>query len=167
MYYFAYGSNLWFEQMKQRCPESMPITVATLYGWKLVFQECPTNKNVAANILPGSKEDRVIGAIYSITEEDRKKLDGFEKLDLDYFHQYITITTNDQSYHCLTYQMSSEQAIKPPLLEYTKKLYKGFLNWDIPIVSSAIEPYCSGFNEADYAAEKSVVPKFLHENSER
>ena len=37
MYYFAYGSNLSKKQMKERCPGSKPLFVATLPNFKLVF----------------------------------------------------------------------------------------------------------------------------------
>ncbi|UNT92780.1 gamma-glutamylcyclotransferase family protein [Allobaculum sp. Allo2] len=37
-YYAAYGSNLHLEQMKERCPNAIPIGTARLADWKLVFK---------------------------------------------------------------------------------------------------------------------------------
>jgi len=31
--YFGYGSNIWLEQMRKRCPESQFIGVGILSGW--------------------------------------------------------------------------------------------------------------------------------------
>jgi gamma-glutamylcyclotransferase (GGCT)/AIG2-like uncharacterized protein YtfP len=164
-YYFAYGSNLWFEQMKKRCPESVPISLATLSGWKLVFQVCPTAKNVAANILPGSETDKVFGAIYSITNTDVENLNKFEKIDLDYFHTWVNIEVNGQDFSCLTYQMSSEHEHKIPTTEYVLRLFKGYLNWDIQFATSVLEPYFMDLKEEDHRLEKSIVTKLLSQKS--
>ena len=36
--YFAYGSNLNFEQMAYRCPEAMAVGIAKLEGYELAFR---------------------------------------------------------------------------------------------------------------------------------
>ena len=41
-YYFAYGSNMSYEQMKERCPDSKYVGVARLNGYKLDFTKMST-----------------------------------------------------------------------------------------------------------------------------
>jgi hypothetical protein len=31
--YFAYGSNIWIDQMNRRCPESIYVGTAELHEW--------------------------------------------------------------------------------------------------------------------------------------
>ena len=46
MMYFAYGSNLNWDQMKVRCPDCFPIAKATLKGWKLQSKLGPKERPV-------------------------------------------------------------------------------------------------------------------------
>ena len=68
--YFAYGSNLNIEQMKQRCSNAFGISPAVLNGWQLLertyadIEECPG--------------ECVNGALYEISEKDLAELDLYE-----------------------------------------------------------------------------------------
>jgi hypothetical protein len=60
--YFAYGSNLNMDQMRQRCPDSTGVSTAVLDGWQLVertyadIEKCPG--------------ECVNGALYEISKND-------------------------------------------------------------------------------------------------
>ena len=59
--YFAYGSNLNFDQMVYRCPEATAVGIAKLNGYELAF------RRGYLTILP--KEDASVeGLIWSITD---------------------------------------------------------------------------------------------------
>ncbi|KAF5331168.1 hypothetical protein D9619_005355 [Psilocybe cf. subviscida] len=80
--YFGYGSNLWLDQMKRRCPRSKYIGVGVLQDWKWII-----NVRGYANIIP-SIGDIVYGLMYELTEQDEHDLDTYEgsaysKLNLD------------------------------------------------------------------------------------
>ncbi|KAF4615037.1 hypothetical protein D9613_002641 [Agrocybe pediades] len=70
--YFGYGSNLWLDQMKRRCPESKYLGVASLQNWKWII----TTRGYA-NIIP-SYGDVVYGLMYELTPEDEHSLDIYE-----------------------------------------------------------------------------------------
>ena len=60
--YFAYGSNLNFEQMAYRCPEATAVGTAKLEGYELAF------RRGYLTILP--KEDASVeGLIWSVTDQ--------------------------------------------------------------------------------------------------
>ena len=69
--YFAYGSNLNFEQMAYRCPEATVVGTAKLDGYELAF------RRGYLTILP--KEGATVeGLIWSITDHDESQLDCYE-----------------------------------------------------------------------------------------
>ena len=65
--YGAYGSNLNTEQMRKRCPNSIPLCSIYLEDWSLVF------KGVAD--LEKNRGSIVLLGIYEITKECEKSLD--------------------------------------------------------------------------------------------
>ncbi|KAG7092684.1 hypothetical protein E1B28_009017 [Marasmius oreades] len=74
----SYGSNIWMDQMKRRCPDSRFIGVAKLEKWRWII-----STRGYANIVP-SEDDHVYGFVYALNERDEKVLDGFEGVPLSY-----------------------------------------------------------------------------------
>ena len=76
MEYFAYGSNMNPERMKQRIGWSPPSRGAVLQDYQLMFDK-QSNDGGKANIRP-LKGEAVEGALYKLAEKDLLSLDGFE-----------------------------------------------------------------------------------------
>ncbi|KAF4341879.1 AIG2 family [Fusarium beomiforme] len=70
--YFAYGSNLWLQQMASRCPESYFVGRAILldHRWQI-------NTRGFANVIPCSGYN-VHGLVYQISVDDETRLDRNE-----------------------------------------------------------------------------------------
>ncbi|KAF8077705.1 Butirosin biosynthesis, BtrG-like protein [Lyophyllum atratum] len=83
--YFAYGSNLWLDQMRRRCPGSTYIGTALLPKWKWFI-----NTAGYANVKE-SGEDIVYGMVYTLTAEDEAKLDGFEGVPYNYIKRTLPV----------------------------------------------------------------------------
>ncbi|KAK6335007.1 hypothetical protein TWF718_010449 [Orbilia javanica] len=80
--YFAYGSNLSFEQMARRCPQSRYIGRARLHGYK--FQ---INERGYANVVKvrhQQPESFVEGLCYRLHPEDEARLDRAEGVPTAY-----------------------------------------------------------------------------------
>ena len=91
MLYFAYGSNLNHQQMKNRCSGARYIKKHTLNGYRLCFSH-KTNHSVYghANIIK-NKKSKVNGALWNITKNDEIELDGYEGVDYNYYQkEYFT-----------------------------------------------------------------------------
>ena len=69
--YFAYGSNLNFEQMAYRCPEATLVGTAKLDGYELAF------RRGYLTVLP-KEGASVEGLIWSVTDHDESQLDCYE-----------------------------------------------------------------------------------------
>ena len=93
MLYFAYGSNLNWQQMKkERCPGSKYVKPHILKGYKLIFSHRnPNNKYGHANI-EKNKNFSVPGAIWNLTKSNEQTLDDYESVNYNppyYYKEYF------------------------------------------------------------------------------
>ena len=86
--YFAYGSNLNFEQMAYRCPEATAVGIAKLDGYELAF------RRGYLTILP-KEGASVEGLIWSVTDHDESQLDCYEGYPTFYDKETMTVTDAD------------------------------------------------------------------------
>ena len=90
--YFAYGSNLNFEQMAYRCPEATVVGTAKLDGYELAF------RRGYLTILP-KEGASVEGLIWSVTDHDESQLDCYEGYPTFYDKETVTVTDADVFRH--------------------------------------------------------------------
>jgi gamma-glutamylcyclotransferase len=79
--YFAYGSNLWIEQMEKRCPHSILLGLGRLRGWHWIINERQYANVVKITMddpLPLGSEPEVWGSVWQLSEDDFDRLDEFE-----------------------------------------------------------------------------------------
>ncbi|KAK0737396.1 hypothetical protein B0T21DRAFT_347767 [Apiosordaria backusii] len=92
--YFAYGSNLWLDQMARRCPSSAYIGLGRLRNYKW-FINARGYANVARSPTfldePPSEADEVWGLVYRLTPEDEKMLDLNEGVPYAYEKRVIAV----------------------------------------------------------------------------
>jgi gamma-glutamylcyclotransferase (GGCT)/AIG2-like uncharacterized protein YtfP len=78
MLYFAYGSNLDWDQMRERCPSARFVSVARLKDNRLAFTRYSDfRKGGVADVIPKVGQE-VWGVVYEIYEEDIGRLDACE-----------------------------------------------------------------------------------------
>ncbi|KAL6871879.1 hypothetical protein J3F83DRAFT_732934 [Trichoderma novae-zelandiae] len=101
--YFAYGSNLSTEQMRQRCPYSTAVGLGKISGWRWII-----NERGYANIVKQAddvdvgegggqgqgkgkreEESHVYGMLYLLPTEDEDRLDGYEGVPWAYEKVYL------------------------------------------------------------------------------
>ena len=82
-YYIAYGSNMSVSQMKDRCPDAVPIGTAILKDWELVFR-------YHATIEPKSGASVPV-VVWEITSNDERNLDHYEGYPHYYEKQYVSV----------------------------------------------------------------------------
>lgn len=76
--YFAYGSNLDYNQMRRRCPGAKVVSRAKLPGFRLAFTRFSGTRRCGVADIIESAQDAVEGVVYSIGQEDAERLDRFE-----------------------------------------------------------------------------------------
>ena len=78
MLYFAYGSNLDPDQMRERCPRSAPVGLACLHDHRLSFPRRSERwgGGVASPALAHGQD--LWGYLYDLDADDLAALDGYE-----------------------------------------------------------------------------------------
>ena len=78
MLYFAYGSNLDWLQMKNRCPSARFVCVARLAGYRLAFTRFSDRRRCGVADVIETEGNEVWGVIYQLDECDFGPLDNYE-----------------------------------------------------------------------------------------
>ena len=78
MLYFAYGSNLDWAQMKERCPSALFMGKAVLNGYRFDFTRRSINRGCGVMDIVKENHEQVWGVLFQINEIDLGKLDKSE-----------------------------------------------------------------------------------------
>ncbi|MFC2069554.1 gamma-glutamylcyclotransferase family protein [Chloroflexota bacterium] len=129
MYYFAYASNLNMKQMKERCPDSKPLFTATLPNHKLVFEGWSRQQRGGKANIRLFRGERVLGAVYDVSEQCMKRLDKFEGT---YTRLRVTIFDEDgEAIEAIAYSQVSPAEGTKPSQEYLSLIQQGLKDWRI------------------------------------
>lgn len=177
--YFGFGSNLWLEQMAERCPGSTFIGIARLHNYRWIIHE-----RGSANVVPvdpssdsHNEHTYVWGMVYTITQSDEACLDVKEGVpymhsrevrDMDFWptspdngHGHIDISGPSEKKSMLVYIDHKRIKDGEPKVEYIYRMNMAIsdaLKMGIP--SSYVEKVMRKFipeNSPDYAAVKDEV----------
>lgn len=126
MLYFAYGSNMDFRQMRERCPSAITVTTAKLPNHRLAFTRVAESRGGGvADIVP-SVGDVVEGVIYEISDDDATRLDDHEGVATNcYRRTHVNLTLPaDEVIEAYTYK-AFEQGLFQPSKAYVRHLITG------------------------------------------
>lgn len=133
-YYFAYGSNMNFKQMKRRCKEAQFLCRAYLEGYKFVYDGYSSSREGAvANVIPtDNKNDKVWGGLWLITEEDLKSLDNYEGYPLVYQRKKVVVKNDKgEEFEAWVYLRDPQRPGKPSK-GYLKVILEGAKDCNLP-----------------------------------
>ncbi len=98
LYYFAYGSNLWLNQMRERCPGCRDAGMGVLNDFRWII-----SRRGYATVVPSSG-DVVHGRVFELSAEDEHNLDHCEKVDEGMYLKYhLPIRLAGNTLICLVY----------------------------------------------------------------
>jgi gamma-glutamylcyclotransferase len=132
LYYFAYGSNMNWQQMRRRCPSARFICVARLPDYQFGItrhshlRDCGT-----ANVYP-APDNEVWGIIYDVCDTDLTILDGFED---GYRRETLSFFPRDdgeQPVTALVYLAEIEDNVPLPNAVYRRLIVEGAKHWELP-----------------------------------
>jgi gamma-glutamylcyclotransferase len=132
--YFAYGSNLWIDQMIER---TGPIRqgaerprIARLPDYRLVFNMRGDDGQVFANLMrPGNG---VLGVVYYCSPETLQTMDAYEK---GYERRQVRVElANDAELNAVTYFAETARIgnCSRPSAEYLQKILRGARQHGLP-----------------------------------
>lgn len=132
MLYFAYALNLSQAQMKRLCPASRFVKVATLDGYRFVYDGYSVPWDGAVGNIVKSEMERVWGVIFDITERDRLMLDAFEGYPRYYERLEVEVKDRDgRAERAMTYCRTG-RAVGKPHPDYEKIVLDGAKECGLP-----------------------------------
>jgi len=132
VYYFAYASNLNKKQMLERAPDSKPMFVATLPNYKLVFAGWSRQWRGGYATIMLARGEKVIGAIYEVSERDLRRLDSYEGSSGNYTRIKVTVFDEDGNpVEAVTYIKSGRLEETSPSKEYLAVIQQGYRDWEL------------------------------------
>ena len=130
--YFAYGSNINLEQMRERCPDAKVVGPVTLADYELQFRG-----NGFATIAP-KKGSIVHGLLWKLTPACVQALDHYEGYPRHYIKSPVPIRTEDGSKISVMAYIMAEPLCRQPALpptHYYRAIYRGFETNGLPVES--------------------------------
>ncbi len=141
--YFAYGSNLNYDQMALRACEAEPFAKMNLPNWKLVFRG-------VADIEP-APDEAVPGGLWRITGADEWALDRYEGVKSGFYGKH---------YFPVSYTDESGERIETQALVYIMKRSRGLWRPDDAYYDSIVQGYKDfGLNDAPLQAARAEAQK--------
>jgi len=129
--YFAYGSNLYIEQMIRRCPSAQVVGQAALDDHHLTFfgvsQVWDRGGVADAEYRPRA---RLHGAVYELDPADFEALDRFEDR---YDRARRKVVAASGVLECYTYHRKPNQTLNPPSARYLATIAYGYRQHGLPL----------------------------------
>jgi gamma-glutamylcyclotransferase len=139
--YFAYGSNLDWDRMKDRCPQSVKLYRAVLRDHCLAFTRTSTKGHGVADIVE-SQGENTWGVVYEVPEDNLPKLnkcEGYKSNRLKYENSYNPefIVVYIENEHARPVRVIAYKAIETPgphvpNREYLNHIICGARHWGLP-----------------------------------
>ena len=141
--YFAYGSNMNFEQMRTRCPGSVFLMPATLKHWRYFI-----NSNGYAGI---KKEDNseTLGCLWQLNETHWQALDHYEGVREGCYRrsQLKVITEENKTGEIVTAYLSNDESYGVPSKHYQSGVLQGAYQVGLPVhYISKLESWATGYS---------------------
>jgi gamma-glutamylcyclotransferase (GGCT)/AIG2-like uncharacterized protein YtfP len=131
MLYFAYGSNMHWEQMQQRCASARFVAIARLPEHRLAITRKSRRRLCGTADVVGEAGAEVWGILYDIDSDDLTLLDGFE----DGYRREklaVTLTGEERSVEAWIYIAEKEACPPPPSALYKRLMLDGAKRWGLP-----------------------------------
>lgn len=142
MLYFAYGSNLDWNQMRRRCPSARICCVAEMKDHGLVFPRKSKERKCGVASIEALRGSSVWGVVYQIDEVDVGKLDasegyapGRESVKNSYERVERHVNKDGDNANPLlvwVYVALPQPNAPPPSADYKRQIVDGAKFWHLP-----------------------------------
>jgi gamma-glutamylcyclotransferase len=132
VHYFAYGSNMDWQQMQRRCPSSTFVCVACLANYHFVIGRHSRLRHCGTATIVAQGGSAVWGIVYDVNDEDLLALDAFED---GYRREKVYVTALNDGHHpveVLVYIAEREECVPLPNPGYKRHILDGARYWQLP-----------------------------------
>jgi len=142
MLYFAYGSNMNWDQMRERCPSAKFVCIARLTNHRLVFPRKSDTRGCGVSSVEAAKNGDVWGVVFQIDELDVGRLDKREGYNPilepernSYVRKEIRVDGDGDNARPLTVftcVANHQPGQHRPSAEYERAIVEGAKFWHLP-----------------------------------
>lgn len=140
MLYFAYGSNMDWQQMKERCPSARFVGVAVMRDHKLGFTRESTRRGCGVADAVAEDGRSLWGVVYEITDLDLSRLDISEgympgrNKNSYWRREQIVYASHPLNYPITVVTYFAEREDNPPMPNetYKNQILEGARYWHLP-----------------------------------
>lgn len=140
MLVFAYGSNLSWDQMRERCPSACFVSVASLRDHRLAFTRKSVTRNCGVADVIAESGAEVWGVVYEVSDLDIGHLDSAEgyrreRTKNSYYRRECLVFLNGEDHRPLavsTYFGDPEPNPPLPSAFYKGLILEGARHWHLP-----------------------------------
>lgn len=141
MLYFAYGSNMDWQQMRDRCPSAKFVCIAKLKNYRLAVTRKSTKRDCGVVDAVCQANSNVWGVVFQIDERDIGNLDAKEGFvsgrDKNaYIRKEIDVCEDGDETKPITtmsyFVVKKETDVPLPNAEYKRLLVGGAKYWHLP-----------------------------------
>ena len=131
--YFAYGSNLLPEQMRERCPGSRPRFTASLSGYHLAFRGNSSRWGQGGTAtLISAAGSQAPGMVYELEPGDVAALHGFEGHPTVYRDVAVKVRDREGLEHAAyTYLKNKDGEVNPPSMRYFHQIWHCYKRFEL------------------------------------
>jgi gamma-glutamylcyclotransferase (GGCT)/AIG2-like uncharacterized protein YtfP len=129
MRYFAYGSNINWEEMKQRCPSARFLGVGRLKDHRLAITRKSRRRLCGTADVIEQRGSDVWGIVYDLDAAELLVLDDFED---GYRRESMNILFNGVEASAWIYIAEKESCPPPPSAHYKRLMLEGARHWRLP-----------------------------------
>jgi gamma-glutamylcyclotransferase len=116
--YFAYGSNMLTERLRQRCPTAVPVGTARVTGYAIAFHKRSNRDASGKATLHPAPEAMVHGVLFAIDDADRDALDAAEGVGNGYARLDDFAVTRDGATRTVTTYIATDSHIDADLTPF-------------------------------------------------
>lgn len=132
MLYFAFDSNLNKNRMAEQYPGCIPKFSATLPNYKMIFTGWSKEWQGGFASIKPFRGEKVVGAVYEISEVDLKRLDRNQGYPTLYNRFNVTVWTDTgNAVEAFTYIKREQAEETKPSAELLSYIRQGYKDWDI------------------------------------
>jgi gamma-glutamylcyclotransferase len=135
MFYFAYGSNMDWDQMRERCPSATFVGVARLPNHSLAFSRKSIKRGCGVADVVATIGHDVWGVVYRIGDsEDQERLDKREGVPTAYVERSQLVYLHDKAEPLTVsiYFAVKQENPSLPSAEYKDLIVSGAKFWRLP-----------------------------------
>lgn len=126
--YFAYGSNMCEEQMKERCKDARLLEPAWVENYRLNFRKSISDYYATLDSAPDEKVEGLLWAISQFDEEELDRREGVHRNNC-YRKKMVDIQTKNGARKAMIYVLSKDRPQGMPSKRYFDKIRNAYVKY--------------------------------------